>query len=40
VRANRKGVTARRGLKEAGSESRGLMNKNRIEAFVAGRAGA
>ena len=40
VRANRKGVAARRGLKEAGSESRGLMNKNRIEAFVAGRAGA
>jgi len=40
VRANRKGVAARRGLKEAGSDSRGSMNKNRIEAFVVGRAGA
>ncbi len=40
VRANRKGVAARRGLKEAGNHSRGLMDKNRIEAFVAGRAGA
>ena len=40
MRANRKGVAARRGLKEAGSHSRGLMDKNRIEAFVVGRAGA
>lgn len=40
MRTNRKGVAARRGLKEAGSDSRGLMDKNRIEAFVVGRAGA
>lgn len=40
MRANRKGVVVRRGLKEAGSDSRGSMNKNRIEAFVVGRAGA
>ena len=48
MRANRKGVAARRGLKGErdqggsvnGSDSRGLMDKNRIEAFVVGRAGA
>lgn len=31
MRANRKGVAARRGLKEAGSDSRGSMDKNRME---------
>src|SRR3972149_3581752 len=40
VRANRKGVAVRWGPKEAGSDSRALMDKNRIEAFVVGRAGA
>ena len=48
MRANRKGVAARRGLKGErdrdggvnGSGSRGLMDKNRMEAFVVGRADA
>ena len=43
MRANRKGVASRRGLKEAGSHSRGLMDKNRIEVRlrrIVGRAGA
>ena len=58
MRANRKGVAARRGLRGErdrrtsrprregpggsvnGSDSRGLMDKNRTEAFVVGRAGA
>jgi hypothetical protein len=34
VRTNRKGVAARWGLKEVGSDSRGLMDKNRSDSWT------
>lgn len=36
--AKRKGVVARRGLKEAWMQSRDLTNRNRIQAAQVGRA--
>ena len=37
--AKRKGVSARRGLKEAWKQRREPMDKNRIEAYGVGRVG-